>query len=214
MWQNNLLKFYLEHEIFKAVEFGTELVDDVAPLLPNHMAQDLKMSVGTAHSLLCSDLDQAVKLFEEALEMGTDVNDKLTSNPQMIGIILNNLGMTHAYKFIDMSNKVEDPNNLNPELVKPIIDAANNSILNLKKSVLCLEGFPDKLAYLEGNEEQEESEVRVVDLQLKLLVDEFFNLDTHEIVTPDFKSYNLMDNAKNDKFLEATFVNPPSILPI
>lgn len=35
-WQNNLLKFYMEHDIAKAVDYAQELVDEVAPILPQH----------------------------------------------------------------------------------------------------------------------------------------------------------------------------------
>lgn len=30
MWQNNLLKFYMEHDIDKAIAFGGELTEDLA----------------------------------------------------------------------------------------------------------------------------------------------------------------------------------------
>ena len=33
-WQNNLLKFYLEHDVGKADEYAQELVDEIGPILP------------------------------------------------------------------------------------------------------------------------------------------------------------------------------------
>ena len=41
LWQNNLLKFYLENNIDKAIEYGGELIEEVGPLLPSHSQQDL-----------------------------------------------------------------------------------------------------------------------------------------------------------------------------
>ena len=35
-WQNNLLKFYLENNIDKAIDYGGELIEEVGPLLPSH----------------------------------------------------------------------------------------------------------------------------------------------------------------------------------
>jgi hypothetical protein len=34
MWQNNLLKYYLENDLEKAVEYGEELIEERANLLP------------------------------------------------------------------------------------------------------------------------------------------------------------------------------------
>ena len=34
MWQNNLLKFYLEHDVDKAIEYSKELMEDMANILP------------------------------------------------------------------------------------------------------------------------------------------------------------------------------------
>ena len=34
MWQNNLLKFYMEHDIEKAISYGSELSLETAQILP------------------------------------------------------------------------------------------------------------------------------------------------------------------------------------
>ena len=72
IWQNNLLKFYLENDIEKATDFGTELIDDIGDIISPEMRTDLKMTVGTAHSLLCDDLDEAIKLFNEVIDETID----------------------------------------------------------------------------------------------------------------------------------------------
>ena len=46
------------------------------------------------------------------------------------------------------------------------------------------------------------------------MVDDFFDPQNHEIAPADFKSYDIMQNAKNQEFLKSVFRNPPSILPI
>jgi|DEB0MinimDraft_12_1074336.scaffolds.fasta_scaffold238861_1 hypothetical protein len=51
-----MLKFYLEHDVEKAVDFGHDLIDEVGPLLAEPSAQDLKFSVATALSLKCDGL--------------------------------------------------------------------------------------------------------------------------------------------------------------
>ena len=63
LWQNNLLKFYLENNIDKAIDYGHELNDEIGELLTPEESQDLKFSVATAHSLKCDDLDLAVDLY-------------------------------------------------------------------------------------------------------------------------------------------------------
>jgi tetratricopeptide (TPR) repeat protein len=103
VWQNNLLKFYLEHNISKAIDFGNELIEDIAPILPEISQQDLKFSVATAHSLICSDLDTAISLYGESI-YGSEVLEKNPGLSEMHGIVFNNLGITHFYKFIELSS--------------------------------------------------------------------------------------------------------------
>ena len=95
---------------------------------------------------------------------------------------------------------------MTPEVVKPILDSANNAVKSLKKSVVELEQFSHRLNF--------DKEVQVIDIETKLLVDDFFDPENHEIAPPDFKSYDVMQNAKNQEFLKSVFRNPPSILPV
>ena len=44
MWQNNLLKFYLEHDVDKAIEYSKELMEDMANILPQNDVTDIKFS--------------------------------------------------------------------------------------------------------------------------------------------------------------------------
>ena len=54
----------------------------------------------------------------------------------------------------------------------------------------------------------------MIEIQLKLFVQEFFNTESNEIVKDGFTSYDLMQNAHNETFLKSCFGNPPTILPI
>ena len=51
MWQNNLLKFYLEHDIAKAKDYSRELIHDLGNILPENDVCDLKFSLATAFAL-------------------------------------------------------------------------------------------------------------------------------------------------------------------
>ena len=68
MWQNNLLKFYMEHDIAKAKDYSRELIHDLSPILPEPDVLDLKFSLGTAYALEGQDIDTAQKYFKECLE--------------------------------------------------------------------------------------------------------------------------------------------------
>ena len=100
MWQNNLLKFYLEHDIAKAKDFSMELLDDLGNILPQPDVVDLKFSLATAHALEGQDIDAAQKYYKECLDV---------PNPMMRGFAHNNLGMTYFYKFVAMSSEISDP---------------------------------------------------------------------------------------------------------
>lgn len=54
----------------------------------------------------------------------------------------------------------------------------------------------------------------MIDIETKLFIDEFFNTEIQEVVPKDFKTYDMMQNAKNQLFLKQAFHNPPVILPI
>jgi hypothetical protein len=51
MWQNNLLKFYMEHNIIKAIDYSKELIDEVGNILPKSDLSDLKFSLATSYTL-------------------------------------------------------------------------------------------------------------------------------------------------------------------
>ena len=51
MWQNNLLKFYMEHDIDKAITFGGELSEEHGQILAKHDQDDLKFSLATSYAL-------------------------------------------------------------------------------------------------------------------------------------------------------------------
>lgn len=100
-----MLKFYLEHDIDKAVDFGSDLIDEVGPILKEPSVQDLKFSVATAHSLKCDGLEgarTAINIFEECLYEDESEQVKQFPELQLLkGIVLNNLGMTERFKAIE-----------------------------------------------------------------------------------------------------------------
>ena len=100
MWQNNLLKFYLEHDMAKAIDLSRELLDDLGNILPAADVADLKFSLATAYALDGQDIDASQAAFKECLD---------TSSPMMKGYVHNNLGMTHFYKFVALSSEIGDP---------------------------------------------------------------------------------------------------------
>ena len=51
MWQNNLLKFYLQHDMDKAVSYAAELQEEVGHLLQVADKSDLDFSMGTSLAL-------------------------------------------------------------------------------------------------------------------------------------------------------------------
>ena len=59
MWQNNLLKFYLEHDIAKAADLSKELIADLGNILPEPDVGDLKFSLATAQALEGTDIESA-----------------------------------------------------------------------------------------------------------------------------------------------------------
>ncbi len=46
LWQNNLLKFYLENDVDKACDYGSDLLHDLSQILPNEELADLKFTLG------------------------------------------------------------------------------------------------------------------------------------------------------------------------
>ena len=118
----------MENNIDRAIEYGQELKGEVGENLPASAKQDLEFTVATAHSLKSEDLDLAIDLYNESLK----------TNTEMRGIINNNLGMCHFFKFIQLSKKAKEMNQfeVNSELGRQIIDSAKNAVRCLKLSVV------------------------------------------------------------------------------
>lgn len=152
-WQNNLLKFYLDNNIDKAIDYGHELIDDLAPMLPAQSQQDLKFTVATAQSLKCYDLDGAIKLYESTLYLEDDDQETLAANPDLLdmrAVIYNNLGITHFFNFMELTSTVQGPDQLKSDQVQPIVNSMQNSIKSLKKSVLHFEQVEQRLKGFES----------------------------------------------------------------
>ena len=148
MWQNNLLKFYLEFDVERAMDYGQDIIGDVGPKLPSANQQDLYFTVGTAYSLECEDIDTAIDLYNQALSHSTKGPHDIS------GIVHNNLGITHFYKFIDSQRAMDDPSQMTEDKMKAVFESMNQAITNLKKSVLLIEGFEERLKL--GEEEGQE----------------------------------------------------------
>ena len=104
-----MLKFYLDNNIDKAIDYGHELIDDLGAMLPEITQQDLKFTVATAHSLKCDDLDGAIDLYNQTLFTGDDDQELVANNPdltEMRAIIYNNLGISHFFNFMEMTSSM------------------------------------------------------------------------------------------------------------
>ncbi len=102
MWQNNLLKFYLEYNVDQACDYGNDLLSDLQDRLPSQDLSDLYFSLATALALQGSQLTEAESMFNLALnKLETDK----TAQP-MKPFLLNNLGVTHFYQFIEKSTQI------------------------------------------------------------------------------------------------------------
>jgi hypothetical protein len=51
VWQNNLLKFYMEHDINKAIDFSKELIEEHGEVLNKRDFSDLQFSLATSYLL-------------------------------------------------------------------------------------------------------------------------------------------------------------------
>ena len=143
MWQNNLLKFYMEHDIDKAIGYGGDLQDELGELIGKADQNDLKFSIATSFALKgdMDHFDKAKGLFTECLE---------NMPAEQLGFVHNNLGMWHFYKFIRMSTEMRDPSGAGMEAIQPIIENYEAAVLNLKKSVRSFELFELAFEALEG----------------------------------------------------------------
>lgn len=59
-------------------------------------------------------------------------NESLETESELHGIINNNLGISHFFNFVQLSEKVKNPLEMTPEVVKPILESANNAVKHLK----------------------------------------------------------------------------------
>ena len=221
MWQNNLLKFYLEHDIDKAINYGSELTEETGQILPQGDQDDLKFSIATAYSLKgdLSNFEEAKRMFQEC---------SLSMPKEQTGFVQNNLGMLHFYNFIRMSTEMKDPQGAGMDAIQPIIENFEAAVLNLKKSVRSFELFEVAFADLQGqNQQQLESELTATDvvkgtakvplsqIKAKLFSDEFFNVDQPGQLLPDnFKHYDLRNQAANEELLRTAIQSSQTILPI
>ena len=67
MWQNNLLKFYLEYNVDQACDYGSELFSDLNDRLPIADLADLQFTLATGMALKGSQLNEAESHFDQAL---------------------------------------------------------------------------------------------------------------------------------------------------
>lgn len=92
IWQNNLLKFYLTHNIDKAIDYSHEILDEAGPILQQHALADLKFNLATAYNLRGddNDLDDVIRLYTECLGICREENAPF---------VMNNIGMAHFFNF-------------------------------------------------------------------------------------------------------------------
>ena len=93
LWQTNLLRFYLQNDLEKAISLGEDIIEEQGISLDNDRLSDVKFNLATAIALRGDedDLKQVITLYNEALEI---------SSPAFAPFILNNLGMAHFFDFV------------------------------------------------------------------------------------------------------------------
>ena len=69
MWQNNLLKFYLEYNVDQACDYGQDLLSELSDRLSPKDLADLQFSLATGLCLQGSQLNEAESLFNQAIEV-------------------------------------------------------------------------------------------------------------------------------------------------
>jgi tetratricopeptide (TPR) repeat protein len=134
IWQNNLIKFYLAHNVDKAIEFSSDILEEQGSILDKSNLSDLKFNLATAYNLRGqdSDLVHVLRLYNECLA---------SCPPENTPFIHNNLGIANFFNFATMSKQINDPKGAGLDALKPIIESFENAILNLKKSVVAFEQF-------------------------------------------------------------------------
>lgn len=221
MWQNNLLKFYLEHDIDKAIVYGTELTEEVSQILPQQAQDDLKFSLATSYALK-GDLrhfDTAKQMFTECLWTMPDAQK---------GFVENNLGMWHFFNFVRMSSELKDPQGAGADAIQPVIDNFEATIKHLKSSIRSFEMFDSVFENLAGKDQQAleqqmaegeqnkgHTQIPLAHIKAKLFSEEFFSLEPPgELLPKNWKHYDLMKNAENEQLLQMTIKNSSTIQPI
>jgi hypothetical protein len=56
-------------------------------------------------------------------------------NSPLSGVIHNNIGISHFFKFIALSQHIQNPSDIKPEMIQTIVECQKNAIKNLKMSV-------------------------------------------------------------------------------
>lgn len=196
MWQNNLLKFYMENDIKQAIEYSKELMEEHGTILDPKDKCDLQFSLATSYVLEGSPelLEPARDLYKECLQTYDD--------PMYHGYIHNNLGMANFYNFVIKSSELTSPESAGIDALKPIIESFEESVYNLKMSIHAFEQFDTRFAPITNpNEQVKEVEYSMV--KQKIFIDEFFDLKigTGQVIPQDPKNYDMKNNHANEKFL-------------
>ena len=193
MWQNNLLKFYLEYNVDQACDYGNDLLSDLQERLPSQDLSDLYFSLATALALQGSQLTEAESMFNLALEK---LEGNVIAQP-MKPFLLNNLGVTHFYQFIEKSTQITNQTSTSEkgamDKIGEILAHFDKGVRNLKMSVRTFESFDSRFAELETSE-QKTQEVSLEKLKQKVFVDEFFDPSAKDIIPKDHKSYDMKNH--------------------
>ena len=228
MWQNNLLKFYMENNIDKALDFSNELIDEIENILTPEDLGDLYFSNATSVALQgdTGQFPRAIKMFEHCLEGAPSEQNK--------GYIYNNLGMVKFYSFIDKSSKLQDPQGAGIDLMKPILEDFSMAVKNLKSSVRSFEQFESRFSELELDQAEmekvpedvrkqaEDGKEKIVNpqmLQSKMFADELFYVRGSDEVTDPKKileilpeqfdkHYDVRNAAQTERILQNVFREP------
>lgn len=99
------------------------------------------------------------------------------------------------------------------EKLKPIIENFESCVYFLKNSMHQFEQFEDRFKPIET---ESADGVNMDLITLKLFVDELFHLKqgTGEVIPQNLKTYDMMNNIANEKFLKTAFKMPLTILPL
>jgi len=158
IWQNNLIKFYLVHDVDKAIDYATDILDDQGGILAKPDLSDLKFNLATAYNLRGedSDIKEVLKLYDECLKI---------CPPENAPFIHNNLGMANFFNFATASRQITDPKGAGLDALKPVIDSFENAVYNLKKSIVTFEQFELTFGELDPKSQAAETTPQEVSLE-------------------------------------------------